>query len=155
MPEENKDYTTGTPWLCSMIEGTVTADTPTAPKDDFYLYANKEYLVSGVIPPDQTEIGTVGYEMLKVSDDMQKMYDDVYPEPHDARLVYDFYHLAKDWESRDKLGITPPKEIADEIESMSSIEEMNAYFSGENNGMPKFCNSQLNSFHTLESNTSF
>ena len=29
------DYATGTPWLCSMIDGIVTKDTPADPKDDF------------------------------------------------------------------------------------------------------------------------
>ena len=35
------DYTTGTPWLCSDLDGNVTADTPTPElSEDFYLACN-------------------------------------------------------------------------------------------------------------------
>ena len=34
---EETDYTTGTPWLYSDLEGNVTADTPADPKDDYAL----------------------------------------------------------------------------------------------------------------------
>ena len=57
LPEEEKDFTTGTPWLCSMIDGTVTEDTPTDPKDDFYLYVNKDKLLSFELTDERPEIG--------------------------------------------------------------------------------------------------
>ena len=53
-PEEaDTDYSTGTPWLCSMIDGTVTADTPADPGDDFYLYVNKDKLLSIELTDEQ------------------------------------------------------------------------------------------------------
>ena len=44
------DYTTGTPWMDIDLEGNVTADTPTDPKDNFALWANKDRILSMEIP---------------------------------------------------------------------------------------------------------
>ena len=138
LPEaEEKDYTTGTPWLCSMIEGTVTKDTPTDPKDDFYLYANKDKLLSFELTDQRPEIGPFVDVQYKVDDDIRAMYNEDYPESHDARLVYDLYHMALDWEARDALGVTPLKEITDEIEAISSIDELTAYFTKPVDGEPR------------------
>ena len=43
--EDGTDYTTGTPWLCSYLDGNVTEATETPDlKNDFYLACNKEKL---------------------------------------------------------------------------------------------------------------
>ena len=39
------DYSSGTPWIFSTLNGVVTEDTPADLKDDFYLYVNKDALV--------------------------------------------------------------------------------------------------------------
>ena len=39
---EEIDYTTGTPWMNVDLIGNVTADTPTDPKDNYALWANKD-----------------------------------------------------------------------------------------------------------------
>ena len=44
------DYTTGTPWMDIDLEGNVTADTPTDPKDNFALWVNKDRILSMEIP---------------------------------------------------------------------------------------------------------
>ena len=63
--ETDKDYTAGTPWLCSMIEGTITEDTPTDPKDDFYLYANKEKLLSCELTRSMTIFGKCSPKVIR------------------------------------------------------------------------------------------
>lgn len=138
LPEEKeKDYTTGTPWLCSMIDGTVTEDTPTDPKDDFYLYVNKDKLLSFELTDERPEIGPFVDVIYKVDGDIRAMYEEDYPESHDARLVYDLYHMALDWETRDALGVEPLKKITDEIEAISSIDELTAYFTKPVDGEPR------------------
>ena len=114
----NQDYATGTPWIYSSIDGTVTEDTPADPKDDFYLDANKEKLVSGELTDEKPEIGTANDVDEKVEADILKMYTEGKPESHDAQLVYDLYYLAGDWETRDALGVAPLKEKTDEIEAV-------------------------------------
>lgn len=39
--ESQTDYTTGVPWLCSVMEGNVTEDTPANIKDDFIWWSIK------------------------------------------------------------------------------------------------------------------
>ena len=134
---DGKDFTTGTPWLCSMIRDTVTKDTPADPKDDYYLYANKDKLVSGELTDQKPEIGTLLDVQYKVDEDIKKMFTGGEPENHDARLVYDLYHLAIDWESRDALGVAPLKEITDTIEAISSVDELTAYFTEPVDGEPR------------------
>ena len=73
LPEEaDTDYSTGTPWLCSMIDGTVTADTPADPGDDFYLYVNKDKLLSIELTDQRPEIGTLLDVQYKVDEDIWK-----------------------------------------------------------------------------------
>ena len=134
---DGRDYTTGTPWLCSMIEGTVTEDTPADPRDDFYLYVNKDKLLSFELTDERPEIGPFIDVIYKVDDDVRAMYEEDYPESHDARLVYDLYHMALDWETRDALGVEPLKKITDEIEAISSIDELTAYFTKPVDGEPR------------------
>ena len=134
---EDKNYSNGTPWLCSIIDGTITEDTPADPKDDFYLYANKNKLLSAGLTDERPETGTMTDVIYKVTDDIRNMYTSDYPENHDARLVYDLYHLACDWESRDALGVAPLKKITDEIEAISSIDELTAYFTEPVGGEPR------------------
>ena len=88
LPEaEEKDYTTGTPWLCSVIEGTVTKDTPTDPKDDFYLYVNKDKLLSFELTDQRPEMGPYVDVQYKVDGDIRPMNTEDDPEGQDARLV--------------------------------------------------------------------
>ena len=135
--ETDKDYTAGTPWLCSMIEGTITEDTPTDPKDDFYLYANKEKLLSCELTDTRPETGTFVDVQYKVDDDIWKMFTEERPESHDARLVYDLYHMAADWDARNALGVAPLKEIVGRIEAISSVDELTAYFTEAVDGEPR------------------
>ena len=45
------DYTTGTPWLCSELEGNVTLETEVSLKDDFFLAVCKDRILSIEVPP--------------------------------------------------------------------------------------------------------
>ena len=55
------DTTTGTPWMDPEILGNVTEDTPTDPKDNFALYANKDKILT-------TEIYTLSlHDALPIS----------------------------------------------------------------------------------------
>ena len=138
LPEEaDTDYSTGTPWLCSMIDGTVTADTPADPGDDFYLYVNKDKLLSIELTDERPEIGTYADVDDKVTADLESMFTGEPPQSHDARLVYDLYQLASDWETRDALGTAPLKKLTDEIEAISSIDELSDYFTEPVNSEPR------------------
>lgn len=121
------DLSSGTPWLASSLQGTVTEDTPTSPKDDFYLYVNKDAILSYDILPGYSSAGTLPNRELENDRDILALFTDYEPQGHDARLAKDLYDLFLDWETRNALGVQPLKEITDAVEAIGSIEELNEY----------------------------
>lgn len=127
--EGEVDYSTGKPWMCSPLEGLVTEDTPTNLKDDYYLYVNKDELVKTVIPEGYSCIGGVYNLPPQFDSDLLDMFQNVKEaQTHDAELAINLYSLYMDWDSRNERGITPLKEAVDKIEEISSIDELNDYF---------------------------
>lgn len=125
--ESKKDYTTGTPWLTSVIEGNVTEDTPTNLKDDFYLAINKEDLLDLEIPAGHSSAGFLAQGQQKAEADITAMFTEGKPESHDEKLAYDFYNLLMDWDTRNEIGVTPLVESLEEIEKIDSLEKMTDY----------------------------
>ena len=95
------DYTTGTPWLCVDLEGNVTENTPTDPKDNYALWANKDRILAMEIPEGYLGASNSTYVDLKGKRDMKDLFRGEAPEDHDARLAYDFFYLLLDWDARD------------------------------------------------------
>ena len=122
------DYTTGTPWLDSDLDGNVTADTPVDLKDDFALYVNKDKILATKIPEGYSETGTVQDVLKKNTEDIKNMFLGEAPKEHDAKLAYDLFWLMMDWDSRNALGVAPLKAEVDAIEAIDSIDALNAYF---------------------------
>ena len=127
------DYTTGTPWICSNLDGVVTADTPAELKDDFYLYVNKDAHVALEVPDGATSAGALYDADRQAREDFRNMFAGASPEDHDAKLAYDLYHLATDWESRNAIGAAPLVERADAVEAIGSLDDLTDYLatSGE------------------------
>ena len=122
------DYTTGTPWMDVDLEGNVTADTPTDPKDNFALWANKDRILSMEIPEGYLAAGNTTDAHRKGTEDMKALFHGEVPEDHDARLAYDYYHLVGDWDARDACGVAPLKELVDQVEGITSLEALTEYF---------------------------
>ena len=125
---DDPDYLSGTPWLCSTLEGTVTQDTVTNLKDDFGLAVNKEKILSLKIPDGYNRIGTFMDVVLLQTEEVKNMFLGDAPEGHDARLAYDLFNLMMDWESRNALGVAPLKAQVDVLEAIDSVDAMTAYF---------------------------
>ena len=124
-----EDYSNGTPWMVPEIEGNVTEKTETSAKDNFALYANKDDILKLEIPKGEQSAGPRNdYETERTSD-IQALFEGDRPEGHDPRLAYDMYKLMNDWIGRDALGVAPLKELTDEVESFSSIDELSSYLS--------------------------
>ena len=122
-----EDYSTGTPWIASDIEGNVTEKTETSAKDDFALYANKEGILALEIPEGDTHAGPSADCEAEKYRDLLAIFEGERPESHDARLAYDLYHLMSNWEARDELGVAPLKAMTDQVEAISSIDELSDY----------------------------
>ena len=125
---EETDYTTGTPWLYSDLEGNVTADTPTDPKDDYALWANKDRILKMEIPEGYLAACNTTDVNIKGTEDIKALFQGEAPEDHDSRLVYDYFYLLSDWDTRDDIGVAPLKEMVDIVEGISSIDALTEYF---------------------------
>ena len=122
------DYTTGTPWPDIDLDGVVTPDMPAELKDNFALYVNKDKILELEIPEGYSYGGTVRDLLLLQAEDVKNMFLGETPDTHDAKLAYDLFWLMMDWDGRNALGVAPLKERIDEIEAISSIDELMAYF---------------------------
>ena len=123
------DYTTGTPWLCSFLEGNVTADTK-APElsEDFYLACNIEAHRNLQIPEGYNRFGTLQKVAMELDEDIMKLFtSEAETGGHDAQLVFNLYSLYTDWDSRNAAGVTPLKKMTDEVEKIDSLETLTKY----------------------------
>ena len=125
---EGADYSTGTPWLCSNLDGNVTENTPTSLKDDFYLAVNKDKILALEYPEGSSRIGTFTGVGLKSVEDVKNMFLGDRPEEHDTRLAYDLFKLMMDWDSRNDVGVAPLKAQVDAVEAIDSVDALSAYF---------------------------
>lgn len=121
------DYTTGTPWMDPEVLGNVTEGTSTDPKDNFALYVNKDKILTAQMPAGVPMAGPAVDAQMQLIYDMVGMYMQEAPEGHDAQLAYNLYWMLMDWESRNAVGVEPLKQLADQVEAISSIEEMSKY----------------------------
>ena len=122
------DYTTGTPWPDIDLDGVVTPDMPAELKDNFALFVNKDKILELEIPEGYSYGGTVRDLLLLQAEDVKNMFLGEEPDTHDEKLAYDLFWLMMDWDGRNALGVAPLKERINEIEAISSIDELMAYF---------------------------
>ena len=120
----SKDYTTGTPWLCSELEGNVTLETEVSLKDDFFLAVCKDRILSIEIPPGFAAGGTVSDLSFKNITDIKNMFLGEAPQGHDALLAFNLFKLYMDWEGRNARGVQPLKELTDAIEAIGTVDEL-------------------------------
>ena len=123
------DYTTGTPWLCSFLDGTVTADTK-APdlSEDFYLACNIEGLRNLQIPEGYSYYGPQDEPAVQLDEDIMKLFtSETEAGSHDAQLALNLYSLYMDWDSRNAVGTAPLKKLTDEVERIDSLEALTEY----------------------------
>lgn len=133
--DESEDGATkgqgGTPWVNSELKSNVTADTVVDPKDDFHLYANKDWILENEIPDGYTQWSHYAERGLEVKNQCMELLKDETIEGHDAELVRTYNSLILDWESRNKLGVTELQEGYDKIVAVKSIEDVTKLLTDE------------------------
>ncbi|MBQ6468587.1 MAG: M13 family metallopeptidase [Lachnospiraceae bacterium] len=120
--------TGGSPWIDSEIRENLSEDMPTDPKDDFHLYANKEWLLKNTIPDGYTSWSHYAERGLEVTEQCIELLKDETIEGHDADLIRTYNSLLLDWDARSKSGVSEIQEGFDEIRGLKSLEELNALF---------------------------
>jgi len=126
---DEPDYTTGTPWPCSDLDGVVTEETRAELKDNFALAVNKDKILALEIPEGYSSAGTLMDVNIQAAEDLKNMFLGDAPEGHDARLAYDYFQLLMDWDSRNAVGVAPLKAQTEQVEAIGSVEELSSYLS--------------------------
>ncbi len=124
--EEDAVTTGGTPWINSELKENITADMATSPKDDFHLYANKEWILNNDIPDGYSgwsHYQERGYEVKQQCMDLLK---DESIEGHDADLIRTYNSLLLDWDARNEKGVSEIQDLYDKILAAESIDDISA-----------------------------
>ena len=114
-------------WLNTDVDGNVTEETSAEPVDNFALAKNKEALLATKIPDGKVQSG--GFYVIDPRNEKRKLklIKDTSLKDHDAKLVQKYYSMLMDWDKRDEQGIAPLKKYVDDIESISTLDEMTAF----------------------------
>ena len=116
----------GKPWVTSIIQGNLPAETPDA-KDDLYTHYDYEYLAAHQEQPSSTmqeyaaELQTVNLAVIK----------DKSKSGHDLDQLRILFEQASDTEALQKTGLSDLQPYLDRIDAVTSIEEMNALLSAD------------------------
>ena len=113
-------------WLCSNIEGNVTADTPAEPKDNFELFVNKQWYLETAIPEGETNIKTSSMVGDIVKERLLALLKDETLTGHDAGLVRKLYQMLVDWDDRNAQGVEPLMPEISAIRAADSLESLYA-----------------------------
>lgn len=121
--EEAPDYTTGTPWLDSNIDGNVTADLETNLKDDFYLAVNQDEILDLTYRPGKIAESVLGQGEVVLEDNMMALITDESFANREAEQLRSYYHALDDWETREPLARELAREYLDKIDGMKTLQD--------------------------------
>lgn len=121
--EEEIDYSTGSPWMYSNIDGNVTADTEVDLKDDFYLAVNKDEIVAMEYEPGAMSASLFERQASAVEENMMKLITEDGEDSHELQLIKTYYNLLDDWESREPLIRERIARSLEEIDGFKTIKD--------------------------------
>ena len=111
-------------WVDSDLTGVISADKEYSEKDDFAAAKNKSW---------KLEIGDSYYSVFQDISDavltkMKKAVTDESITGEEAEVLRKYYALSSDWDYRNSQGVEPLKPYIADIESISSMDELYAFF---------------------------
>ncbi len=119
--------TGGSPWIDSDVKQNITAEMPTDPRDDFHMYANRDWLEQAQLPEGKPSYyGTFDKAEEETLKKILEMINDDSLSSDDAKLVRSFYDLAIDWDKRNDEGLSPLRHTIEDISGITSLEEATA-----------------------------
>ena len=124
------EYRTGSPWLCSVLDGVLTEEivSKTSLKDDFYTAVVGESILNLTI---NEAYGTAGTSMdisLIGNERLLNLFSDRIENPEgDAQLAYNLFDLMMDWDTRNETGVSCLMPKVEEMEKLESIEDYFQY----------------------------
>lgn len=130
-PEEDetaKKARGGKPWIDSDIKSNISEDLKTDPKDDFHLYANKEWLLDNEIPEGYSNWSHYTERALEVKKQCMELLKDESMEGHDADVIRTYNSLILDWDAREKLGVSEIEDTYKRLLEIESIDDVNELY---------------------------
>ena len=113
-------------WVDSDIKGYVKVEDEIRLQDDFAAAANKESIIAAL---KRDEI--IWSIDMDASDMLQSRFREILRDESvtgpNAEVMRTFESLVLDWDNRNKLGVEPIRKYIDDIQSISSIDDMTAY----------------------------
>ena len=101
------------------------------PQTDFHSYINADWLKETKLGEGQSQIDNLSQLTEKTQKAIQEMIDQLDMDyskleaGSDEKKLIDFYRLAADFESRNRLGLEPVKPYLDEIQKATSMADLN------------------------------
>lgn len=139
----------GSPWIDSDMKENVTGDTPTDPRDDFHLYANKEWILENEIPEGYMGWSHYDERELEVKKQCMELLKDDSLEGHDADLVRTYNALILDWDARDASGVSEIEDIYKKLLAINSTDDIDSLYED------KDIQDELSTFFDFSANIGF
>lgn len=119
----------------SLVSGIQLADMDISarPQDDFYRYANGQWLDRTEIPDDKSGVGVFSELDDQSIEDVRAIVDELLAKPNieegsDEQRVADFYRSYVDTDRRNELGISPIREIFDAVDGIENKSDLISFF---------------------------
>ncbi len=127
--QSNETMRTGAKWMDSGIYGTFKDMGQIKLQDDFAAYVNRSWAENAQIPDGETNISS--RVELTMENDKKKLALLKEDKKDDLEFtsMKNFYDMLLDWDARNKNGFTELKLYAKDIMGITSIDELNKYFS--------------------------
>lgn len=113
-------------WVDSDVKGTVKAEDEIRLQDDFAAAVNQKTIVSLELKDEEDWSATDGASDLMQSRFREALKDESLTGAN-AKVLRTFENLVLNWDERNKLGIEPMRKYIDDIQSISSIDELTEY----------------------------
>lgn len=124
---EAANVTGGNPWINSDIQSNILGVENPSFKDDFNVAVNQEWAKTAKIAD-----GYSSYSEFDAVNDIVKnkaieaLKDDSLTG-HDADLVRAYFNAYLDWDSRNAQGLTPLKDIIDDVNTISNLDDLKKF----------------------------
>ena len=116
----------GGKWIDSDLKGSVKADDEIRLQDDFAAAANKDLITSVQVDKELVwTTDTAAADLLYAR--FREMLRDESLTGANAQALRNFEDLVLNWDERNKLGVEPIRKYIDEIQSISSIDDLTDY----------------------------
>ena len=116
----------GSPWIDYSLRENIALveEKPDSPKDDFYLWANYDWLRSAEIKPGNYSADAFNDIEKEIRDQCLAVLADSTLKSGDAAMAQYFYNAFLDWDARNALGVAPLRKIIDRISAVSTLDEL-------------------------------